>query len=290
MLISAECLYQIDQEVQKIVQRVSKVLNDPEEGLEAIFTIGKLATLVSSDAPLRMSRAKALDQARRYGIVLGKEDKAVLSVLRKSTDAWLAQVQDDLNKRVRQALVVAEEDYLNQVMRRKASGELKKSLWSDLKEFALGILSFQIGSVLNYFEHTLDRFLQTELAKYFQKGQVQDVTWEEEVYKIPRLQACPHCMRLHLNPDGSPRVYKLKEVHDNSNIGLKASEWKFTVGPVHPHCYCILYRVTKRPAPGPSEIMSTARQESLAVGLQKRKDILAQAKARYEEAQKLADN
>lgn len=226
MLISAECLSQIDREVQKVIERVAAQLYNPEYGLEAVFLVGKLATSSSSDAPLKMSTKEAVHKARQYGIKLSVEDRAVLDTLKATTNAWLASVQDDLNKRIRVAIVTAEEDYAHQLMVRDSKGVLRKSLWKDIKELALGALSFSVAHILEYFEASLDRFMQTELAKYFQKGQVADVKYEEEVYKMPRPQACPHCMRLHLNGDGSPKIYKLKDVSGNSNVGRKAAEWQ----------------------------------------------------------------
>jgi len=83
------------------------------------------------------------------------------------------------------------------------------------------------------------------------------------VYKIPRATACQHCMRLHLNSDGSPRKYKLKDVAGNSNIGLPAFSWQFVIGPVHPYCYCLLYRELERAAPSKSKKLAQARRDIL---------------------------
>jgi hypothetical protein len=49
---------------------------------------------------------------------------------------------------------------------------------------------------------------------------------------------CKHCKRLHIGPDGQPRIFKLSDLEANgTNVGRKASEWKAVVGTVHPHCF-----------------------------------------------------
>ena len=52
---------------------------------------------------------------------------------------------------------------------------------------------------------------------------------------------CPHCRKLYLNTDGTPKLFKLSELEANgTNIGLKPSEWKATISQAHPRCRCLL--------------------------------------------------
>ena len=56
--------------------------------------------------------------------------------------------------------------------------------------------------------------------------------------------ACENCVRLHLGPDGHPRIFKLSELERNgTNHGRKARDWRPVVGTVHPHCQCQLIRI-----------------------------------------------
>ena len=49
---------------------------------------------------------------------------------------------------------------------------------------------------------------------------------------------CQHCKRLHLGPDGQPRIFKLRELERNgTNFGRKARDWLPVVGATHPHCF-----------------------------------------------------
>lgn len=52
---------------------------------------------------------------------------------------------------------------------------------------------------------------------------------------------CKHCKRAYLNFDGSPKIFKLSELQANgNNYGVKAADYKPTIGPLHPLCRCHL--------------------------------------------------
>ncbi|NLY08559.1 MAG: hypothetical protein GXZ11_01455 [Tissierellia bacterium] len=62
---------------------------------------------------------------------------------------------------------------------------------------------------------------------------------ETRIFKQPNPDACKHCKRLYLEPNGlTPRVFKLGELMANgTNIGKKVADWQATLGTLHPHCY-----------------------------------------------------
>lgn len=64
------------------------------------------------------------------------------------------------------------------------------------------------------------------------------------VAKRPMPDACRHCKRVFLGPDGQPRIFKLRTLEENgTNVGRRANDWLPVVGTVHPHCQCQLIRV-----------------------------------------------
>lgn len=87
---------------------------------------------------------------------------------------------------------------------------------------------------------------------------------ESLVYKQPRPSACPQCIALYLNPDGTPKYFTLRELIANGdNVGRKpmptkkgaviatarldgADTYRPVVGQTHPWCQCIL--VSKKSA------------------------------------------
>lgn len=82
--------------------------------------------------------------------------------------------------------------------------------------------------------------MQRGTADYYGKRYGGDV----RVAKLLAPDACGHCKRLHLGPDGHPRIFKLSDLEANgTNVGRRAVDWLPTVGPVHPFCQCQLIRV-----------------------------------------------
>lgn len=99
--------------------------------------------------------------------------------------------------------------------------------------------------------HTFDdrnrdwrRLAHTEINDSIQHGIYNEILEQSDseqlISKVPNPDACPHCKRVYLKEDGiTPKVFRLKDLADN-NIGLKARDWKPTIGSVHPWCNCQL--------------------------------------------------
>lgn len=97
-----------------------------------------------------------------------------------------------------------------------------------------------------------DRVAVTELQAAYQEGRARAIKGrsgdqDPEVFKRPAPDACEHCLRLHLGPDGHPRIFRLSTLETNGdNTGRRKRDWRAVLGPVHPHCQCDLTYV----APG----------------------------------------
>jgi hypothetical protein len=94
----------------------------------------------------------------------------------------------------------------------------------------------EIGNVLN-----------TGMADKIVKMNPEKEASEIIVYKrvVNDARLCVSCRRLHLSDDGiTPRIYTLAQALANgTNIGRKASEWRFTVGVIHSRCRCQLVQL-----------------------------------------------
>lgn len=89
----------------------------------------------------------------------------------------------------------------------------------------------------------MKRIAVTEIGYATQQGQADYLRkkYGEDVFvaRIPNPGACKHCIRLHIGPDGQPRIFKLSTLEEHgSNVGRKAFDWQSVVGPVHPNCVC----------------------------------------------------
>lgn len=285
MLLSKEALRQIDSEVAKVFARLRKDLRGDGVDLpylEQVYLAGKVASLLGPDKLKTMTPGEINAFLKKKGITKTAEDEARLTVLLSMSDMWIAGMQDEMLAKIRKIIVQSETSYLAEVTDRQPNGSLRKSLWDDLKKKFAAVLITDLAQILENFEGWVDRFLQTELAKFFQEGQTSTVGMDEEVYKIPRATACEHCLRLHIDSDGNPLVYPLRAVLGNSNIGQRAANWRFTIGPVHPHCYCILYRVSQDP-PRPRPELAQARQEMQDRIVAKRQRLLEEAQRRLDQ-------
>ena len=91
-----------------------------------------------------------------------------------------------------------------------------------------------------------------------------EMTSEEYMYKVPRsVGACPYCLRIYIGPDGKPVRVKVSQVSGASNIGRKPNQYQWTIGPLHPNCYCILYRESVDGPPKKSDSRTQQRAEAL---------------------------
>lgn len=55
---------------------------------------------------------------------------------------------------------------------------------------------------------------------------------------------CSWCKRLHIGPDGNPRIFKLSTlIAHGDNTGRSKPEWEAVVGITHPYCQCELFYI-----------------------------------------------
>lgn len=93
-------------------------------------------------------------------------------------------------------------------------------------------------------ERDWDRVAVTELQAAANEGRVRAIRQKHGegdplVFKRPAADACSWCVRLHIGPDGNPRLFRLSSL-DQDNRGRRKSEWKAVRGPTHPQCSCPL--------------------------------------------------
>jgi hypothetical protein len=109
-------------------------------------------------------------------------------------------------------------------------------------------LKLDLGHLEEDWSRDWDRVAVTEVQNSMEAGTADSIEAdfgpEEMVSKIPAPDACPHCNRLHLGPDGHPYIFKLSELRANgTNVGKKVADWQAVVGTIHPNCACMMVRV-----------------------------------------------
>lgn len=116
------------------------------------------------------------------------------------------------------------------------------------KRQSLKKLKSELGWATRDWARDWERIANTEKQNAMQRGVADHYAkrygGDVRVAKRPMPDACKHCKRLHIGPDGHPRIFKLSELEANgTNVGRKASDWLPVVGTVHPHCQCQMIRI-----------------------------------------------
>ena len=87
------------------------------------------------------------------------------------------------------------------------------------------------------------------ISKKYYKGDVYNLEIEDDHTFIANgvvTHNCPHCRKFYLMPNGEPRIYTMKQLKGNgTNYGLKTSQWKAIIPPMHPSCRCTLVQLPK---------------------------------------------
>tara|TARA_Y100001938_G_scaffold149528_1_gene236666 strand:- start:158 stop:1192 length:1035 start_codon:yes stop_codon:yes gene_type:complete len=88
-----------------------------------------------------------------------------------------------------------------------------------------------------------ERIAETELQATHNEGMIYESLYldgdQARVARIPETTACKHCKAHFLDSNGVPIVFEVSELIANgTNVGKRASEYKPTAYPMHPHCRC----------------------------------------------------
>lgn len=173
-------------------------------------------------------------------------ERAAVTVARRHAGARLTPVLRGFHARMEARLLEIE----RQAVQRRTAAALGQR---EGPQALASVLAAERG----HFQRDWQRVARTELADAFNQGavatliarhptnQVDGQPVEDpkvpavKVLKIPSVNACLHCKRIWLQPDGAPRLYNLVDVlAHTSNEGLPAAQWSACVGPSHPNCAC----------------------------------------------------
>lgn len=227
--------------------------------LEQSYLAGKVAQQLGPDKVASMTAAQVADWLKVNPIRMTTRDRAVLGQMKDETERWLKGGSERWQQKAREALTVTDREWRASLLTQKYEDVAAVSV---ARNTALQNLKARLGDGLAGFTGDVNRLAQSEMMGYFQKGFVADMEPEEMVYKIPLPGACNNCLRVHLEADGTPRRVPISEAMMNDNTGVPASLWEFTIGPLHPHCYCMLYSEEQMPVE-PDEGLATIREEAL---------------------------
>lgn len=206
---------------------------------EQAFILGKLVRTAGNKVSKKLSLSELQQWTYDNNVSLSSTEQATLDLLKDDSVTYLRNWAEEWKKDLINLILRA-----NRQWRAEIAGTSDQKKINAMRKKALKEIQEGIDRILSKIEGNVQRLIQSELAQYYQNAQVVGLEGDELVYKIPRENACEHCKELHLNSDGSPKVYKLKDVMGNSNYGSAPYAWGFTIGPVHPYCACTLHIVS----------------------------------------------
>jgi hypothetical protein len=200
-------------------------------------TIGKIAATLGPTTARTLTYEQILDMAKKMK-QSGVEEKAI----QYATDhagQYIKGLEDDIVKDV----MLAATKTSVEVLRQTVSDAIKDRLTqSQLKS--------NLFHAIDNRGRDWQRIATTEMQNSIQQGvynELRDSSQDGDnqlCYKRPSPSACKHCKRVYLHADGTPKIFRLRDL-ETSNVGKKAQDWKPTIEAVHPWCQCQLHILPK---------------------------------------------
>lgn len=226
-------------------------------------TAAEFMTAIERDpVPLTGTERAAADHAKLRAAEhlrgLGNRIGATIGSTLIEADAELAQRMRDVTNDVMSARFGDNDAAERMRARAKALGK-DEGFFDGALRATLKRVESDLGHATGDWTRDWTRIVQTEAERSIQEGLKDRWTTREEeaaeqeqrpvqrivAYKIPRPDACKHCLRLHLQ-GGAPRLFFLDELEANgNNVGRSVADWLPGVGPAHPYCACALVRLPR---------------------------------------------
>lgn len=214
------------EEIQKIIEETHTdyVLNVWDSASRNAFLYGKLMALSTDPDTASMSYEEFKDYVKEQGIPLTEPEKLAQRFAAQSGARFVTSLGDKIQTAVTQeAIRLATASNIN-------------------KRESLQKLRSDLGWMKQDWERDWDRVAITEKHNAMQSGVANSYKSrfgdDVLVFKRTMPDACQHCKRLHNDPDGFPRIFRLNELEANgTNVGKKVAEWKPVVGAIHPNCF-----------------------------------------------------
>lgn len=177
---------------------------------------------------------------------LTEREKAVYNAAATRTYSYIKTMGQRMRDVLSNAISQEEIKILTEQQRKLELGTIKKEIVEGtLKKRSVQSIVSNIGHSLNDWNRDWGRIVETEMQNIFQIGIAETIMKEHGldtiVYKEVFQGACKNCIRLYTTQGigSKPRLFKLVDLIANGdNIGIKAKDWRPTLGPIHPFCRC----------------------------------------------------
>ncbi len=207
-------------------------------GIRDAYALGQLMAKLDAKAlDLSMTQVQAMAEP-----LSGSEESAISS-LEIHAGAHIRHLGARVVQQM-EMLVFREDANMRASLLNKTKETVKENI---VRRESIGKLTGELRKVTGDWERDWNRVALTEKVTAMNNGQAhqyQKTYGDPWVFKRPQPDACEHCKRLHIGPDGHPRMFPLSTLQNSgTNAGRKTNAWEAVVGATHPHCQCTLSRV-----------------------------------------------
>ena len=201
-------------------------------------SLGKIVALLPPSRR-RLSYEELLEMIKRSSISTTSVEARAIEYATEHAGAYISGIEDMAVKTARATTAKARNAALRAVQEGVKQAIAKRQTVSELKT--------ELFDMLDDRYRDWQRVAHTEINTAIQNGIYREIRDKSDegakqlVFKRPSSDACKHCKRLYLKPDGiTPKIFKLADLQE-SNMGMKAADWQPTIGSVHPWCHCQLF-------------------------------------------------
>jgi hypothetical protein len=206
------------------------------------YNFGKLESTVKDRNTLRkltLPNYKRFAETITSDIKLSKQDKYSIATIKQEAYNDIKKLANDIKTDFANVFVQTSKTqrlYLERMLKQKASGkEISQYLFDRMRNELTGkakTYTRRFEMISGYIMHSA---YQHGVSNSLLSSKGENV----RVFYSVHSDACVHCKRVYLRPDGTPKIFYLKNIIAyGSNRGKKAKYYTPSVDPLHPHCRC----------------------------------------------------
>ena len=206
--------------------------------IDDAYLYGQVMAALEDPKVANMSAAKVKEYVKQNPIPLTRQETSARDNARMTAASYVVGLGNTIEKDTDRLLIEADHE-----QRAKFKGDIKDALQENIvARKTVAELKSDLGHKTQDWSRNLSRIAITEKHNAFTMGLADGIKKrhgeDAQVAFRPAPDACPTCVKLHLGPDGQPKVFKLSELPPaGANVGKKQAEWEASRGSVHPHCF-----------------------------------------------------
>lgn len=211
------------------------------------YVLGKIIQMMATEAVKKLSYSEL--KARVTELSLSKMEQNSLRYAQSHAGEYVTALGQKISRNVMTGVVTASRSAnLEAAQRKTIRDNVSEAI---IKQQTRGKLASELYHNVEDWNRDWKRVAHTELWNARLQGEVASILagdtihgeakgGDTNVFRRPSPDACNHCKRLYLEPDGvTPVVFKMSELLANGdNVGRKSAEWLPTTHTTHPNCTC----------------------------------------------------